>query len=51
MRPSYFLGGSTMPRKILAPHKEQDGWAYWRLNVTTGKNAANAPTINPLWLI
>ena len=40
-----------MPRKILAPHRVQDGWAYWRLNVTTAKNAANAPTINPLWLV
>ena len=40
-----------MPRKILAPHRVQDGWAYWRLNVTTVKNAANAPTINPLWLV
>ena len=40
-----------MPRKILAPHRVQDGWVYWRLNVTTGKNAANAPTINPLWLV
>ena len=40
-----------MPRKILAPHKEQDGWVYWRVKVTTGKNAANAPTINPLWLV
>ena len=38
-------------KKILAPHKEQDGWVYWRLNVTTGKNAANAPAINPLWLV
>lgn len=40
-----------MPRKILAPHREQDGWVYWRLKATTGKNAANAPTINPLWLV
>ena len=40
-----------MPRKILAPHRVQDGWVYWRLNVTTGKNAANAPTTNPLWLV
>lgn len=40
-----------MPRKILAPHKEQDGWAYWRVRVTTVKNAANTPTTNPLWLV
>lgn len=40
-----------MPRKILAPHKEQDGWVYWRVRATTGKNAANAPTVNPLWLV
>ncbi len=40
-----------MPRKILAPHKEQDGWQYWRVRVTTAKNAANAPACNPLWLI
>jgi hypothetical protein len=40
-----------MPRKILAPHRVQAGWVYWRLNVTTVKNAANAPTINPLWLV
>lgn len=40
-----------MPKKILAPHREQEGWVYWRLRATTGKNAANAPTTNPLWLI
>ena len=37
--------------KVLAPHNEQDGWVYWRVRATTGKNAANAPTVNPLWLI
>lgn len=40
-----------MTRKILAPHREQEGWVYWRLRATTGKNAANAPTTNPLWLV
>lgn len=38
-------------KRILAPHREQDGWAYWRVRVTTAKSAANAPTINPLWLV
>lgn len=37
--------------KVLAPHKEQDGWMYWRVRATTGKNAANAPQCNPLWLV
>ena len=40
-----------MPRKILAPHRVQDGWVYWRIKTTPAASAANAPTINPLWLV
>ena len=40
-----------MPKKILAPHRVQDGWVYWRIKTTPAASAANAPTINPLWLV
>jgi len=36
-------------KKVLAPHNDQDGWVYWRVRATTG--AANAPAVNPLWLV
>ena len=38
-------------KKVLAPHNEQDEWVYWRVRATTGKNAVNAPGVNPLWLV